>query len=87
MSLEGINITVLARVLRIIDVFDAMTSRRPYKEPVPPLKAAQIMVGTPEEKKDVPPEPDDRDNGMRKCFDEDLLRKFIIFLGNMKLKG
>lgn len=87
MNLEGMNITVLARVLRIMDVFDAMTSRRPYKEPVPPLKAAQIMVGTPEEKKNgEPPGEDDRDRGMRQCFDGELLRKFILFLGNMKLQ-
>jgi len=88
MSLEGTNITILARVLRIIDAFDAMTSRRPYKEPMPPLKAAQIMVGTPEEKTNgESSEQDDRDRGMRQCFDEELLRKFIIFLGNMKLNG
>ena len=88
MNIEGMNITILARVLRIIDVFDAMTSRRPYKEPVPPLKAAQIMVGTPEEKKDgEPSEQDERDRGMRQCFDEELLKKFIVFLGNMKLNA
>jgi hypothetical protein len=28
---------------------------------------------------------DVRDQGMRQCFDEDLLRKFIVFLGHMKL--
>jgi hypothetical protein len=88
MNLEGMNITILGRVLRIMDVFDAMTSRRPYKEAVPPLKAVQIMVGTPEEKKDgEPPGQDDRDRGMRRCFDDELLRKFIVFLGNAKLKG
>jgi len=86
MSLEGMNITTLARVLRIIDVFDAMTSRRPYKEPVPALKAVQIMVGTPKEKNNEGLSgQDDRDQGMRRCFDEELLRKFIVFLGNMKL--
>ena len=88
MSLEGPNITILARVLRIIDVFDAMTSRRPYKDPMPPMKAAQIMIGTPEDKeKDEDPEQDDRDLGMRRCFDKDLLQKFIVFLGNVKLNG
>ena len=88
MNLEGANITILGRVLRIMDVFDAMTSRRPYKEAVPPLKAVQIMVGTPEEKKDGEPSgQDDRDRGMRRCFDDELLRKFIVFLGNAKLKG
>jgi HD-GYP domain-containing protein (c-di-GMP phosphodiesterase class II) len=88
MGLEGPNITILARVLRIIDVFDAMTSRRPYKDPIPPMKAVRIMIGTPEDKeKDEDPEQDDRDLGMRQCFDKDLLQKFIVFLGNVNLNG
>jgi len=88
MSLEGRNINILARVLRIIDVFDAMTSRRPYKDPMPPMKAAQIMIGTPEDKrKDDDPKQEDRDLGMRRCFDIDLLQKFIVFLGKVKLNG
>jgi HD-GYP domain-containing protein (c-di-GMP phosphodiesterase class II) len=88
MSLEGPNITTLARVLRIIDVFDAMTSRRPYKDPMAPMKAAQIMIGTPEDKEgdDDPPQ-DERDLGMRRCFDRELLKKFIVFLGNVKLNA
>ena len=87
MGLEGTAITILARVLRIIDVFDAMTSRRPYKEPVPPMKAAQIMIGTPPDGEDGDTDSscDTRDLGMRRCFDEKLLRKFIIFLGNVRL--
>ncbi|MBI4619557.1 MAG: HD domain-containing protein [Desulfobacterales bacterium] len=86
MSLEGQNINILARVLRIIDVFDAMTSRRSYKDPMPPMKAAQIMIGMPEDKEeDEDPKQDDRDMGMRRCFDRDLLKKFIVFLGNVKL--
>ena len=86
LGLDGDNIGVLARVLRIVDVFDAMTSRRPYKDPIPPGKAIQIMVGVPPEKnKDDLPSTDDRDRGMRRCFDEELLRKFIVFLGNVRL--
>ncbi|MGD0230972.1 MAG: HD domain-containing phosphohydrolase [Syntrophorhabdales bacterium] len=89
MSLEGMNISVLARVLRIIDTFDAMTSRRPYKDPIPPLKAMQIMVGIPTDKKGDGngngSAQSMRDQGMRRCFDEELLKKFIIFLGTMKL--
>ena len=86
MGLEGSNINVLARVLRIIDTFDAMTSRRPYKDPVTPGKTVQIMCGKPAGKGGADdPEPDDRDQGMRRCFDEDLLRKFIQFLGDVKL--
>ncbi len=88
MCLEGSAIPVLPRVLRIVDTFDAMTSRRPYKDPVPPFKAAQIMVGAPEDKKGgADAGQDARDQGMRRCFDEELLRKFIVFLGNMKLNG
>lgn len=85
MSAKGESITTLARVLRIVDVFDAMTSRRPYKEALPAAKAAQIMVGTPSQSnepgKDSKEDP--RDRGMKQCFDERLLRKFIVFLGKV----
>lgn len=87
MSVDGDNITILARVLRIVDVFDAMTSRRPYKEPLPPMKAIQIMIGTPAQNADASdPVPDARDQGMSRCFDVDLLRKFIVFIGNVRLE-
>lgn len=86
MNMEGKNINILARVLRITDVFDAMTSRRPYKDPVPPLQAVQIMIGKPKKVGENGDEVnDDRDRGMNRCFDEELLRKFIVFLGNMSL--
>jgi hypothetical protein len=87
MGVEGRQINVLARILRIVDSFDAMTSRRPYKEPIPPGKAIQIMIGTPNGK-GVPhgdSATDDRDRGMKPRFDETLLRKFILFLGNVDL--
>lgn len=88
MNVEGKNINILARILRIADVFDAMTSRRPYKDPVPPLKAIQIMIGKPKARKeDGDSGHDDRDQGMKRCFDEELLQKFIVFLGNMSLSG
>jgi HD-GYP domain-containing protein (c-di-GMP phosphodiesterase class II) len=89
MSLEGGNITTLARVLRIVDAFDAMTSRRPYKDPMPPRKTMQIMIGTPppngQGDADLPQ--DTRDEGMRRCFDDELLRKFVVFLGRVELNG
>ncbi len=88
MNLEGTGINPLARVLRIIDVFDAMTSRRPYKEPTPPMKAVRIMIGAPEDHTNgEDQEQDDRDLGMRKCFDRDLLQRFIVFLGSIRLEG
>ena len=85
MGMEGLSINVLARLLRIIDTFDAMTSRRPYKAPLSAAQTVKIMVGTPDTEKVDDSEPDDRDRGMRRCFDEDLLRRFILFLGNAKL--
>ena len=84
MGLRGLHITILARVFRIIDTFDAMTSRRSYKDPIHPKKAMEIMIGI-QEKTEDPSKPVDRDQGMLRCFDEDLLRKFILFLGKMKL--
>jgi hypothetical protein len=105
LGLEGANITVLARILRITDVFDAMTSRRPYKEAMAPLQAVRIMIGTPPEEPREARGPDcdgaapkqepacdevsrdRRDQGMRRCFDEALLKKFVVFLGNAKLSG
>ncbi len=83
MMIEGPKISILARVLRIIDVFDAMTSRRPYKEPMAPLNAVKIMAGVPRDENNS--EADPRDQGMRRCFDEQLLRKFIVLLGAARL--
>jgi len=87
MGQRGLHINILARVLRIVDTFDAMTSRRPYKDPLPPKRAMDIMIGTPEKTKinEAVLTQDIRDQGMFRCFDEDLLRKFILFLGKAKL--
>jgi hypothetical protein len=63
-----------------------MTSNRPYKEAFSPVKAAQIMVGTHRRRtiqRRIVQNRDNRDLGMRQCFDENLLRKFIIFLGKV----
>lgn len=93
MGLNGQNISILARVLRITDAFDAMTSRRPYKEPLSAGKAVQIMIGTPPDKFDQDKsseeesKADSRDLGMRRCFDEALLRQFIVFLGGVNLNS
>jgi hypothetical protein len=81
LGLKGENITTLARVVRIVDVFDAMTSRRPYKKALSPLKAAEIMVG----KTNGGDEVDKRDQGMQERFDPKILRKFILFLGHARL--
>ncbi|GLI33509.1 HD domain-containing phosphohydrolase [Desulforhabdus amnigena] len=42
-GLSGTQIPLVGRVVAIADVFDAMTSKRPYKEPFPVEKAFRII--------------------------------------------
>jgi len=42
-GLVGTNISLWGRIAAIADVFDALTSRRPYKESFPNDKAFRIM--------------------------------------------
>ena len=42
-GLKGSNIPLIARIFAIIDVFDALTSKRPYKEPYSYEKSIQII--------------------------------------------
>jgi HD-GYP domain-containing protein (c-di-GMP phosphodiesterase class II) len=44
-GLRGDAIPVAARVFAIVDVFDALTSKRPYKEPFPFREAMAIIKG------------------------------------------
>lgn len=39
------QIPLIAKICHIADVFDALTSRRPYKEPKAPFEALSIMTG------------------------------------------
>ena len=43
MGKAGEAIPMAARIFAIADVFDALTSRRPYKEPIPFAKAMEIL--------------------------------------------
>lgn len=43
-GLAGERIPLAARIFAIADVFDALTSKRPYKEPMPPAQATAIMA-------------------------------------------
>jgi HD-GYP domain-containing protein (c-di-GMP phosphodiesterase class II) len=81
LGIEKGSITILARVLRIIDTFDAMTSKRPYKDPLRPAEAVRVMVRDPTRAAETN---DPRDKGMRFCFDPDLLRRFIVLLGRVR---
>jgi len=42
-GLKGSDIPVTARVIQIVDVYDALTARRPYKPALPRAEALQIM--------------------------------------------
>lgn len=42
-GLKGDEISEIARLLAVVDVYDALTSRRVYKEPMPPGKVLAMM--------------------------------------------
>lgn len=42
-GLQGDAIPLAARIFALVDVFDALTSRRPYKEPLAPAEALAII--------------------------------------------
>ncbi len=42
-GLSGTEITVFSRICKILDVYDALTTRRPYKNKLPPFQALQLM--------------------------------------------
>ncbi len=41
----GNAIPLYAKIIHAVDVYDALTSRRPYKEPYAPVEALEYMVG------------------------------------------
>ncbi|MDD5168252.1 MAG: DUF3391 domain-containing protein [Syntrophales bacterium] len=61
-GLRGDDIHIYGRICAIADIFDAMTSRRPYKEPMPPFTALKNM----------------RDELIPHCLQKDLFEKFIM---------
>ena len=42
-QLKGINIPLSGRIISIADIFDALTSKRPYKDPYPPKVIYDIL--------------------------------------------
>jgi len=75
-------------LIRIVDVFEAITSKRPYKPAKSPVNALEIMTGKLLQSDSLPlsEEDDPRDRkGMLKCFDRDLLTKFVLLLRKREL--
>lgn len=44
-QLTGEHIPLFGRIIAIADVFDALTSKRPYREPMAPADAAEYIMG------------------------------------------
>lgn len=44
-GLEGVEQTLFTRILHVADVYDALVSRRPYKEPYSPYEASEYLMG------------------------------------------
>lgn len=42
---SGSQIPLIAKILHCVDVFDALTSKRPYKDPYTPYDAYEYMIG------------------------------------------
>lgn len=42
---EGDEIPLYAKIIHAVDVYDALTSRRPYKDPYAPVDALEYMIG------------------------------------------
>lgn len=43
-GLNGEHISFEGRICKVMDVYDALTTRRPYKAPMAPFKALEIMI-------------------------------------------
>lgn len=44
-GLEGDNIPLFGRILAVADVYDALTSSRPYRKPAPPHEVIEYIMG------------------------------------------
>ncbi len=65
-----------ARMLHIIDVFESLTSDRPYKKALSVYDALKIMVG----ENKINNKREARDHGMQYCFDLKIMQHFVPFL-------
>ncbi len=63
-GLKKNEIHLCGKIARIIDVYDALTANRPYRDAIRPLAALKEMK-----------------ENMLHCFDTELFKKFIHFLG------
>lgn len=45
LGLDGSELSLFAKILHVADVYDALTSKRPYKEPYAPSEACEYLMG------------------------------------------
>lgn len=45
LGLEGTDLSLFTRILHVADVYDALTSKRPYKKPYSPYEASEYLMG------------------------------------------
>ncbi len=67
-GLKKDQIHTCGKIARIIDVYDALTTKRPYADAIKPFAAVKEMK-----------------DGMLHCFDTELFKEFIRFLGSYDL--
>jgi len=70
-GLAGEQIPLLARILQLADIYDAIISRRAYKGPRPPEEALEIM----------------RQEVARGWRDPDLFKLFVSIIEEQRRKG
>ncbi|MCS6815295.1 MAG: two-component system response regulator, partial [Cyanobacteria bacterium] len=70
-QLVGHEIPYLAQVFQIIDIYDALTSERPYKTAYTPREALQLIQ-------------EETEKGWR---NPELVEKFVAFIHQLEVKG
>jgi HD-GYP domain-containing protein (c-di-GMP phosphodiesterase class II) len=70
-GIKGDDIPKEALIIKVCDVYEALTGYRPYRNPFKPYAAAKFMI--------------EEFVKNKKCIPLDLMEKFIAFVGAAKL--
>lgn len=66
-GLKGEEIPLTARILQMVDVFDALVADRPYRAGLPPVEAAEVL----------------REEAGKGWYDPQMVAEFVALLGNI----